>query len=155
MTVLALAGNVLSVDGSFLFIFISIFVLIFILNRTLFDPINKILDERERQGVGGLNKARQMLAEYEQRLTEYEEQLRAARAEAYQNLEAQRRETQTARQETLAQVRTETSAQIAAAQSAIREQTEAAKHNLQGEARAMAATISSQLLHRPVNDGGN
>lgn len=155
MTVLALAGNVLSVDGSFLFIFVSIFVLIFILNRTLFLPINQVLDKREELGIGGLNKARQMLAEYEQRLTKYEEQLRAARAEAYQELEAQRREAQTARQETLAQVRTETSAQIAAAQNAIREQVEAAKENLQGEARAMAATISSQLLHRPVNDGGN
>lgn len=155
MTVLALAGNVLSVDGSFLFIFVSIFVLIFILNRTLFSPINKILDERERLGVGRLDQAKGMLIAYEQQLTQYEEQLRAARAEAYQNLEAQRREAQTIRQETLAQVRTETSAQIAEAQSAIREQAEAAKENLQGEARQMAATISSQLLHRPVTDGGN
>jgi F-type H+-transporting ATPase subunit b len=153
--VLALAGNVLSVDGSFLFIFISIFVLIFILNRTLFRPINQVLDERERLGVGRLGEAKQMLAQYEQRLAQYEEQLRAARAEAYQHLEAQRREAQTARQETLAQVRTETAAQIADAQQAIREQTEAAKQNLQGEARAMAATISSQLLQRPVSGGGN
>ena len=79
---LALAGNVLSIDGSFLFVFVSIFVLIFVLNRTLFKPINRVLDERERLGVGRLAEAQRLLAQYEERLAGYEEQLRAARAEA-------------------------------------------------------------------------
>lgn len=155
MIVLALAGSVLSIDGSFLVVFISIFVLIWILNRTLFKPINQVLDERERLGAGRMSEAKQLLAQYEERLNHYEQQLQAARGEAYQHMEAQRREAQAARQEILAQVKTETASQIAAAREDISKQVESAKQNLEGEARAMASVISSQILHRPVGGGGN
>lgn len=151
MIVLALAGGVLSIDGSFLVVFISIFVLIWVLNRTLFKPINRVLDERERLGAGRMSEARQLMAKYEERLTAYEQQLQAARGEAYQFMEAQRREAQAARQEILAQVKSETAAQVAAARNEIAEQTSAAKQSLEGEARAMASVISSQILHRPVS----
>ncbi|MBK7601424.1 MAG: ATP synthase F0 subunit B [Acidobacteria bacterium] len=155
MIVLALAGSVLSIDGSFLVIFISIFILVFILNKTLFKPINKVLDERERLGAGRMTEAKQMLAQYEERLGKYEEQLRATRAEAYQYLEAQRRESVTARQDMVAEVKAETARQIVAAQEEISKQAASAKQNLESEAQAMAATISSQILNRPVSAGGN
>ena len=155
MIVLALAGSVLSIDGSFLVVFISIFLLIWILNRTLFKPINRVLDEREHLGAGRIAEARQLLAKYEERLARYEQQLQAARGEAYQHIEAQRREALAARQEVLAQVKAETASQIAAAREEIAGQANAAKQNLEGEARAMASVISSQILHRPVSAGGN
>lgn len=155
MIVLALAGSVLSIDGSFLVVFISIFVLIFILNRTLFKPINQVLDERERLGAGRMTEARQLMAQYEDRLGKYEQQVQSARAEAYQFMETQRREAQASRAEMLAQVKAETAKHVAAAREDISKQTEAAKANLEGEARAMAAVISSQILHRPISAGGN
>lgn len=155
MIVLALAGSVLSIDGSFLVVFISILLLIFILNRTLFKPINKVLDERNHLGAGRMAEAKQLLAQYEHRLSGYEQQIQSARAEAYQFMEVQRREALAARTEMIAQVKTETAAQIAAAREEISKQTDAAKANLEGEARAMAAVISSQILHRPVSGGGN
>ncbi len=155
MIVLALAGSVLSIDGSFLVVFISIFVLIFILNRTLFKPINQVLDERERLGAGRMSEARQLLAQYDDRLSRYEQQIQAARAEAYQFMEAQRREAQADRAEMIAQVKSETAVQIAAAREDISKQANAAKANLEGEARAMAAVISTQILNRPVSAGGN
>lgn len=155
MIVLALAGSVLSIDGSFLVVFISIFVLIFILNRTLFKPINQILDERNHLGAGRMAEAKQLLAQYEERLGKYEQQIQSARAEAYQFMETQRREAQSSRAEMIAQVKDETAKQVAAARADISKQTEAAKANLEGEARAMAGVISSQILRRPVSAGGN
>jgi F-type H+-transporting ATPase subunit b len=153
--VLALAGNVLSIDGSFLFIFVSIIILIYVLNRTLFKPINKVLDERERLGAGRLTEAKQILGQYEERLKRYEEQLRAARAEAYQQLETRRRESLNSRQEMIAQMKAETAKHIAAARDEITKQAEVAKRSLESESRAMAATISSQILDRPVSAGGS
>jgi len=153
--VLALAGSVLSIDGSFLVVFISILLLIFILNRTLFKPINQVLDERNHLGAGRMAEAKQLLAQYEQRLNGYEQQIQSARAEAYQFMETQRRDAQAARAEMIAQVKSETAAQIAAAREDISKQTVAAKANLEGEARAMAGVISSQILHRPISGGGN
>jgi F-type H+-transporting ATPase subunit b len=143
-----LAGSVISVDGSFLVIFISILLLVFILNRTLFAPINQVLDERERLGAGRLGEAKRLLATYEERLKNYEAQLGAARAEAYQSLEAHRKEAQTARAELLAQVKQDTAAQIAAAKADLAKQAAAAEKNLEIEARGMASLITSQLLKR-------
>jgi F-type H+-transporting ATPase subunit b len=155
VTVLALAGNVLALDGSFLFIFISIFILIFILNRTLFKPINQVLDERERLGVGRLAEAKRMLVQYEERVNRYEEQLRAARAEAYQQQEAQRREELSARQEMIAHVKADAARQVAGAKDEMAQQADNARKSLEKEARSMAATISSQILHRQVSSGGD
>jgi F-type H+-transporting ATPase subunit b len=153
--VLLLAESVLSIDGSFLFIFISILLLIFILNRTLFKPINQVLEERDRLGAGRINEARRMLVEHEERLKRYEAQLRDARGEAYQRLEMERREAALARQRMITEVKGETAKQIESARQDIAKQAEGAKQNLESEARAMAATISSQILRRPVRAGGN
>jgi F-type H+-transporting ATPase subunit b len=148
---LALAGNsILSIDGSFLFIFIAIIGLIFILNRTLFRPLTSVLDERTRLGEGRIAEARRMLAEVDERLQRYEAQIRAVRSEAYRELEGKRRSALAARQEALAAVRTETSSQIAAARAEIASQTEQARDVLERDARAMAAAISTQILRRPI-----
>lgn len=152
---LALAGNVLSIDGSFLFIFFSILLLIYILNRTLFKPINQVLEERERLGVGRIGEARRMLGEYEERLKQYESRLREARGEAYQRLEAERREATLERQRMIAEVKAELTAQIDAAKQDVAKQAAGAKQGLEKEARAMAATISSQILRRSVSAGGD
>ena len=152
---LALAESVLSIDGSFLFIFFSILLLIYILNHTLFKPINRVLEERERLGSGRIGEARRMLNDYEDRLKKYELQLREARGEAYQRLEAQRRELALERQRLIADVKAETTARIDAAKREITEQAVGAKQSLEKEARAMAATISSRILHRSVSAGGD
>jgi len=151
---LILAEGGLSIDGSFLFIFFSILLLIFILNRTLFKPINQVLEERERLGAGRIGEARRMLGEYEDRLKRYESQLREARGEAYQRLEAERREVTVARQRMIADVKAETTTQIEAAKQEIAKQAAGAQQNLENEARAMAGAISSQILHRQVGAGG-
>lgn len=153
--VLALAGNsILSIDGSFLFVFISIICLIFILNRTLFKPINQVLEERERLGVGRVAEARRMLREAEDRLQNYEQQVREVRTEAYGRFETQRRDLLAARQQMIAGVRADVTAQVAAARGEISAQSAAARTSLEGEARGMAASISSQILQRPVTSEG-
>jgi hypothetical protein len=68
-------------------------------------------------------------------LQRYEAQLRQARAEAYQTLEAQRKEALTARQQLIEQVKQETAVQIAAAKGELASQTERARQNLETEAR--------------------
>ena len=152
---LALAEGVLSIDGSFLFIFFSILLLIYVLNHTLFKPINRVLEERERLGAGRIGEARRMLGEYEERLKNYESRLREARGDAYQRLEAERREATLDRQRMISEVKAETAERIDAARREIAEQTSGAKQSLEKEARTMAATISSRILRRSVSAGGD
>ena len=155
MIVPALASNVLSIDGSFLFILVSIIILIYVLNRTLFKPLNRVLDERERLGAGRLAEAKRLLKEHEERLKSYEGELRAARVEAIERQENYRRQAQAESQKLIAQIKDESAAQIAAAQDEIAKQASIARENLEIEARAMASTISSQILHRGVRSGGD
>lgn len=153
MTVtLALAeNNILSIDGSFLLIFVSVLILIFVLNNSLFKPIIRILDERDRLGAGRLKESRQMIAEYEKRLTAYEDQIRAARAAAFTDFENRRREFLAERTGLLTRTREEIRATVDAAKNEISVESAKARENLESDARAMAANISSRLLRRPVS----
>jgi F-type H+-transporting ATPase subunit b len=148
--VLLLAENILAIDGSFLFVFISILLLIFILNATLFRPIIKILEERERMTGGTSHEARDLIKEYDRKAMLYEDGIRNARHEAYQYAEAQRREALAERQDLMAQAKAEANAQIEAAKQEIVGQAAAARTQLEREAKTMAARISTSILHRPV-----
>jgi F-type H+-transporting ATPase subunit b len=147
--------NILSIDGSFLLIFVSIIVLIFVLNNTLFKPIIKILEERDRLGVGRIKEAKHMIDEYEKRLADYEAQIRAARASAFADLESRRRELMNERTNQLNRVREEIKASVDAAKNEIAVESDKARLNLEGDARSMAVVISSRLLHRPVSPASN
>src|SRR2546423_446826 len=152
MICLALAeGSIQLVpDGTVFFHIALVILMVYVLNTTLFRPINRILAEREARARSGRGAAHEILQQVEENLTRYEEGLRAARAEGYRMLEQQRAEAVETRRNLLAQVRTEAEQLIAAEQGAIRKQTEQARTTLQTDARRIAAEISAQILHRSV-----
>lgn len=147
---LLLAENILAIDGSFLFAFISILLLIFILNATLFRPINKVLEDREKMTGGASHEAKDLIKEYDKKVMQYEDGIRNARHEAYQYAEAQRREALADRQDLISQAKADVAAQIEAAKQEIANQTATARAGLEKEAMAMAAKVSTSILHRPV-----
>lgn len=147
---LLLAENILAIDGSFLFVFISILLLVFILNATLFRPINKVLEDREKMSGGASHEARDLIKEYEKKVMLYEDGIRNARHEAYQYAESQRHEALAVRQDLIAEAKAEATAQIEAAKQEIANQAAAARVGLEKEAMAMAAKVSTSILHRPV-----
>lgn len=147
---LLLAENILAIDGSFLFVFISILLLVFILNATLFRPLNKVLEDREKMSGGASHEARDLIKEYEKKVMLYEDGIRNARHEAYQYAESQRHEALAVRQDLIAEAKAEATAQIEAAKQEIANQAAAARVGLEKEAMAMAAKVSTSILHRPV-----
>lgn len=152
--ILASGNSILSIDGSFLFIFLLILLLIFVLNQTLFRPVNQILEERERLGAGRSLEAQRMLKDAEERTRSYEAQIRTARAAVYQQIEARRRELKSRRLDLLAAARKEAENELAKARNEIAAQSDAARSSLERDARVMAENISAQLLRRPVSPGG-
>lgn len=151
MTALALAESIQLVPDGTLFIHIAIILLmVFLLNRMLFRPVNRILEERDRHTHGRSNEAHETVRRVEQSLQRYESSLREARAEGYQLLERQQAEAAEVRRRRLGQVREELEASLGEQKRIIQEQSEAARLTLEGEARRAAATISAQVLGRPV-----
>src|ERR671916_1545868 len=100
MTLLAFAENSIQLvpDGTLFLHIIIILVMVFVLNATLFKPINRILEERERRTRGRSGEAKGIIRDVEDKLASYERALREARSEGYRLMEQVRAEAMRERQ---------------------------------------------------------
>lgn len=152
MQLLAFAESIQLVPDGTLFLHIALILLmIYVLNRTLFRPINHILEGRERQTHGHGGEAHQIMQRVDSSLLRYEQTLREARAESYRILEQQRAEAMGARQGKLSAVREEIETLTENQKRALREQSEQARAALGREAQGLAAEISATILGRPLS----
>lgn len=137
-------------DGS-LFLHIAIILLmVFVLNRTLFRPVNRVLEERGRRTHGRSDEARKITRQVEESLARYERSLREARVESYQTVEKQRSEAMGERQRRISVVRDEIGGVIENEKRAIQDQSKDARATLESEARSVAARVSTHILGRSV-----
>ena len=143
-------GSLLSIDASLVIVLIIFVVLIVFVNRLVFQPIVKVLDERERHTTGADAEAKKYLKRYEQRLSEYQEKIREARAESYRMLESQRSEALSERGRILLEVKTEVAEKIETKKKEIDLVCKDAQMRLESDARATAESISRNLLNRPL-----
>ena len=148
---LSFAESIQLVPDGTLFIHIAIIlVMVFVLNRTLFRPVNRMLEERERRTHGRSDEARKTTEQVEESLRRYERSLRDARVESYQTMERQRTEAMGGRQRRMALVRKEMGGRVEEEKKAIRDQSADARATLENEARRVAASVSAQILGRSV-----
>jgi F-type H+-transporting ATPase subunit b len=138
-------------DGTLLLHVLIILVMVYVLNATLFRPINQILENREKRTRGRLTEAQEILRNVSERLAEYERALRAARTEAYALSEHERAAAMQDRQRELDEMRAKLAASIASEREAIQRQAEAARITLEADARGIAVEIGSRVLSRPIS----
>ena len=137
-------------DGTLLIHLLMVAVMVFILNRTLLKPINRILAERERQVEGRLQEAQMMAAETEEKLKKYNDVLHEARVDGYKLLEKQRAEGLKEKDEAVRLYREETSREVQQRIENMRRQEESVKKELEAQAGAISSLISTQILRRPT-----
>src|SRR5437867_10962905 len=89
---LGLAENPIQLvpDGTLILHVVIILVMVYVLNATLYKPINRILAARDERTRGRLTEAQQILKDVSEKLSNYERQLRQARAQAYALAESER-----------------------------------------------------------------
>lgn len=141
-------------DGTLILHVIIILVMVYVLNATLFKPINMILESREKRTRGRLSEAQEVMKGVKEKLAEYEGSLRQARSEAYALAESQRAEAMMERQRRVNEMRNELAQSITTAKEAIEQQATQARASLEVESRLIARDISSRVLHRSVSDSG-
>ena len=139
-------------DGTLLLHVLIILVMVYVLNATLFKPINRILEAREKRTRGRLTEAEEILRNVSEKLAEYERALRAARTEAYAFTEHERAGAMQDRQRKLDEMRAKLAASIALEKEAIQRQAEAARITLEAESRRIAVEIGTRVLSRPIGD---
>jgi F-type H+-transporting ATPase subunit b len=139
-------------DGTLLLHVLIILVMVYVLNATLFKPINQILANREKRTRGRLTEAQEIMGNVSERVAEYERALRAARNESYAFTEHERAAAMQDRQKAIDEMRAQLTASTAAEKEAIKSQAEAARTTLEADARRIALEISSRVLNRPITN---
>jgi F-type H+-transporting ATPase subunit b len=152
MIILAFAENSIQLipDGTILLHLVTVVVMVAILNRTMFRPINKVLADREAQTIGRAGEAKRLRAEVESSISRYEKGLRQARTAGYQMVESQRNEALKYREEQVNGVREEIRTLITNEKAQIEKQVGAARLTLKADAVETAREIGSRILQRSI-----
>jgi F-type H+-transporting ATPase subunit b len=137
-------------DGTLFLHVILIILMIFVLNLTLFRPINRVLKEREQRTQGDSQETQRFLKQIEKSLSKYEQTLREARANGYRLLEKERVEALQGRQILLNVLRDELQGSIEKQKELIKSQVEQSKLTLGDDSGQVATEISRRVLQRPL-----
>lgn len=133
-------------DGS-MFIHIGmILLMIYILNRTFFRPINRIIEARVKNKGGRFTEAEEILNKVSKKQTAYEAGLLEARSRGYEVIEKERLEAIQKRQAEIEAVKAETSEQFTQSKGEIARQTEEARAAIKTQADELADKISANIL---------
>jgi len=145
MTVIA-AGIQLFPDGT-LFIHIALILLmIWILNRTLFRPINKVLEERENSRGGHGGAAEAILKEAGEKESKYNAEILDARSKGYETIEKELKKATELRDKKIAEAKAEVAELLESGRSEIKTLTGDAKVEIALEANKMADSIAATIL---------
>ena len=150
---LAFAGNAIQLvpDGTIILHLILIILMVAVLNATLLKPINRVLQERERLTTGRLTEAQSVLSNVEEKMREYERQLREARSEGYALLESERATLTKSREQKLAELRAEITALLTEEKQQLADEAARAHATLEADSQKLARDISQQILRRPLS----
>ncbi len=133
-------------DGS-LFVHIALILLmIFILNRTFFRPINNVIQSRERNKGGRSSEAQEILKNVGEKQTQYDAAMLEARSEGYELIEKERAAAVAERESKIGAVREEVAQLVERENAAIERQNREAKTAIAQEADKMAERISQTIL---------
>lgn len=146
MVLLAFAESVQLVPDGTLFIHIALILLmIYILQRTFFKPINRIIESREKNKAGS-SESENLLREVSEKETKYNEALLEARSKGYELIEQERAEALSQKQEKLGAAKEEVQQIFTREMSELEKQTAEARQSIATEAEKMAEKISSNIL---------
>ena len=133
-------------DGTMLIHVVMILVMIAILNRTFFRPINKIIESRVKFKRGRLPEAERLLKEAAEKQANFEAALLGARSDGYELIERERNAAVARRENELSNAKAEMMQSTEAQYSEISKQAEAARSEIAEEAKEIAEKISSNIL---------
>ncbi len=148
MHFLALAESSIQLfpDGT-IFVHIAIILaMIWILNRTLYKPINRILEAREKSKGGHASEAEGILTSVSEKEARYTKELLDARSKGYELIEKEQKTAAAARDKEIADAKAETAAAFEAGRADLYRQAEAVRGDIDAEAEKMADHITAGIL---------
>jgi len=137
----------LKIDLTFLVTFFIIWILVFILSRTFFKPMAKIMQDRDAQIQGDKVSSKNDLDAREKSLEKIDRTLKSARQAAEKRREEIEGEALKEKNRLIAEVSAASKQQIEQARAKLNEDLTRLKKELSGEAESLAGRIEKRLLN--------
>ena len=147
MIVLAFAESVqILPDFALVFHVLLILAMIWILNRTFFRPINRVIAARVKGKSGKSSETEKMVETAADKVKEYNDKLLSARNEGYELIEREKTAAVKLRQEKVSAAKSEIAETKAKDLEELSRLTESARKSISDEAVKLADDISSNLI---------
>ena len=147
MVLLAFAETIQLFPDGTLFIHIALILLmIWVLNRTFFRPINAVIASREKFKGGRNVEADEIMSAAAEKQSVYSAEMLAARTSGYELIEAERTAAIEARSAVIARAKAETASAFDAQRQELQQQADQARTVISKEAEMMAERISATIL---------
>jgi len=146
MFLLAFQKVELMPNGTMLIHIGLILLMIWILNRTLFRPVNRVIEAREKNKGGHSGEAQEILKNVGEKQSHIEAAMLEARSEGYELVERTRASAVAERQEKIGAVKAEVAELTARENQELDRQKNEARATIAAEAEQMAKSISASIL---------
>ena len=121
----------------------------FILRSLFFGPLLKVMAERDSRTIGAQKAAEAAQAAAAEKIKQYEEALRQARAKVYVEQDAARKKLLEERAANLKDARTKAAAEVNSAKARVAGEFAAAKREIEAGTAQLAAAIAQRVLQVP------
>jgi F0F1-type ATP synthase membrane subunit b/b' len=139
-------------NWTFIPVVVMLLILGFVLKRTFFQPLARVLAERHKRIEGAQLEAEQIRTASQGRLEEFDRKMREARRESDEHMARITAEATQERQRIVSAKRSEVDKMLGEARTDIQKRREDAREKLLALRDKFAFQIASRILKRPVSD---
>ncbi len=123
-----------------------VIIFYFVLRSLFFKPILAVMAEREARTIGAQKSAEAAQAAAAEKIRQYEEALRQAKAKVYAEQEAERKKLLDERAAVLKDARNKAASEVGKAKQRVETELETAKKDIESMALQLAAEIARRIL---------
>lgn len=138
-------------DLSVIWVIFFVLLLTVVLDRLLFKPLLRVMEERQRAITSARELAERSANEARHATAEFDRKTGDARAELYRQMDEMRRTAMDERAAIMARTRAEADAEIVAASAQLQTEADEARRRLSAEADALGAAVAERILGRKAS----
>src|SRR5215470_2648126 len=135
-------------------VIVIILLFYFVFRSIFFQPILKVMAERQARTMGAQKAAEGAQAAAAERLKQYEEAMRQAKAKVYLEQEAERKKLLDERTAFLKEARAKSSAEVSKAKQRVESELQSAKKDIEATASELALEIARRVLEGSSGPSG-
>ena len=138
-------------DLSLFWVIFFVLLLTFVLNRLLFKPLLRVMEERQRAVTSARELAERSAHEARRATAEFDRKTGEARADLYRQMDEMRRTALEERAAIMNQTRAEAESEISAASATLQAEADEARRRLSVDAEALGSAVAERILGRKAS----